>query len=290
MFTNNLHFPPTFAAIVAGRENWLYFTVPEVPVAGADCVVYYNKAQSEPLRSAGKLQIHPRFNNWEVNPDDGDSSELQPASIARAEGVDFYSATIHIPEDAYEMNFIFSDGEAHFDNNYQQNYLKEVHGAMTKELWLDAAPERAEAAYLKRKAEEAAAAAKAEAERKAAAEAKDAEDAQNAVGELKHAYDGWRNGAVKEQIGYDGKTLWKLKGDVSCLLRVLLFRRIKVYNGHIFNRKKYYNNYYRLLLVRKQPCSTTVLLDLLALLKSQKTRTLLSRLVTTDGKEQLMSH
>ena len=38
------------AAIASGREHWLYYTVPEVPVAGADCVFYYNKAQSEVLR------------------------------------------------------------------------------------------------------------------------------------------------------------------------------------------------------------------------------------------------
>lgn len=43
----NSHNP---ADIAADRHHWLIFTVPETPVAGADCVVYFNKAQSETLR------------------------------------------------------------------------------------------------------------------------------------------------------------------------------------------------------------------------------------------------
>lgn len=37
------------AALAKGRESWLYFTVPETPVAGAPVVVYFNRSQSEPL-------------------------------------------------------------------------------------------------------------------------------------------------------------------------------------------------------------------------------------------------
>ena len=48
-----------------------------------------------------------------------------------------------VPADAYELNFIFGDGEGGFDNNATANYLKPVEGAMTPEAWQDAAAERA---------------------------------------------------------------------------------------------------------------------------------------------------
>ena len=38
------------AASAKGRESWLYFSVPEKPVAGAPVVIYFNRSQSEPLQ------------------------------------------------------------------------------------------------------------------------------------------------------------------------------------------------------------------------------------------------
>ena len=43
----------TPAEAVAGKAAWLLVTVPEVPVAGEDLVVYFNKNQSDVLRCAG---------------------------------------------------------------------------------------------------------------------------------------------------------------------------------------------------------------------------------------------
>lgn len=33
-------------AATSERRDWLVFTVPEVPVAGADCIIYFNRVQS----------------------------------------------------------------------------------------------------------------------------------------------------------------------------------------------------------------------------------------------------
>jgi hypothetical protein len=38
------------AEVAAERHHWLVFTVPEVPVAGSDVVVYFNKPQSSCLQ------------------------------------------------------------------------------------------------------------------------------------------------------------------------------------------------------------------------------------------------
>ena len=37
-------------AAVADKHHWLLVTVPEVPVAGEEVVLYFNKNQSEALR------------------------------------------------------------------------------------------------------------------------------------------------------------------------------------------------------------------------------------------------
>ena len=38
--------------VVKGKEHWLYFTLPEQPVAGADAVIYLNNNLSDSLRCA----------------------------------------------------------------------------------------------------------------------------------------------------------------------------------------------------------------------------------------------
>lgn len=40
-------------AVVAGKDTWLFVTVPEKPVAGEDVVVFFNRQQSEALRYDG---------------------------------------------------------------------------------------------------------------------------------------------------------------------------------------------------------------------------------------------
>lgn len=58
-------------------------------------------------------------------------------------GTYFWKCAFSIPKDAYELNFIFGDGEGSFDNNSSQNYCLQVEGPMTRDLWIDTAPERA---------------------------------------------------------------------------------------------------------------------------------------------------
>ena len=97
-------------------------------------------------------------------------------------GTDFYAARLALPPDAYEINFIFSDGQGAWDNNFaqaservcvvcvwggrarcegcrpappplapppppththKQNYSKGVDGPMTRELWIETTAERA---------------------------------------------------------------------------------------------------------------------------------------------------
>jgi starch synthase len=47
-----------------------------------------------------------------------------------------------MPEDAFEMNYVFTDGEGATDNNQGQNYLTSVESRMTPELWAELAMDR----------------------------------------------------------------------------------------------------------------------------------------------------
>ncbi|EFN55259.1 hypothetical protein CHLNCDRAFT_134595 [Chlorella variabilis] len=188
--------------LAQGRESWLYFTVPEKPVAGAQCVVYFNRSQSEPLMHQGRLQMHPKYNTWEVAAPEGDRVDMpHEGRINRGEGVDYYSARVTIPDNAFEMNFVFSNGDGVFDNNSSQNYLVPVTGPMTRDMWIDTAPERAEAAWKLQKEEEERKAAEAAAAALAAKEEADQRKAEDVVGELKREYAAWQKGAAKQELG-----------------------------------------------------------------------------------------
>ncbi|KAI7836090.1 hypothetical protein COHA_010018 [Chlorella ohadii] len=184
------------SAIAKGRESWLYFSVPEKPVAGAPVVIYFNRSQSEPLQHANRLQLHPKYNCWEVAAEEGDRVDMNhEGRINRAEGVDYYRTQLVVPKDAYELNFVFSNGDGLYDNNGTQNYVLPVAGPMTRDLWLDTAPERAEAAWQAKKAEEARLKVEAAAAALRAKEDEDRRKAADAVAEIKAQYENWREGA-----------------------------------------------------------------------------------------------
>ena len=47
-----------------------------------------------------------------------------------------------MPEDAFEMNYVFTDGEGATDNNQGKNYMMVVKSSMTPEAWEEQATDR----------------------------------------------------------------------------------------------------------------------------------------------------
>eukprot|EP00747_Dinoflagellata_sp_TGD_P118661 gnl/TRDRNA2_/TRDRNA2_172868_c6_seq16.p1 gnl/TRDRNA2_/TRDRNA2_172868_c6~~gnl/TRDRNA2_/TRDRNA2_172868_c6_seq16.p1 ORF type:complete len:848 (+),score=129.15 gnl/TRDRNA2_/TRDRNA2_172868_c6_seq16:20-2563(+) len=120
------------AALAAEREDWLFFTVPETPRQGARATLYFNQRKSDALRESSKVQLLCSFNDWELR---GISMDMHHARIPHDEKAVWWMGHIDIPQDAYEMNFVLTDGEQHFDNNNQQNYHKGLSGGYTWEMW-----------------------------------------------------------------------------------------------------------------------------------------------------------
>jgi len=177
--------------MLEGRGDWLWFSVPEIPVAGAHCAVYFNKGVSESLKFRPNVQMMRAFNEWEL---DNKTLQLKSAGINTTDGSDWWTCEFVVPHESYEMNFVFTDGEGAFDNNYGQDFLCPVHWGTTRDEWLDGANARAAAEMERRMAEEKKAAVDADKNRQSQLVEKDKERAAWRVGELKGSYREWQQG------------------------------------------------------------------------------------------------
>jgi len=192
------------SSVVNGKDNWLFLTVPSELVAGAKAVMYFNKAQSEVLRHRPNVQLHAKFNHWELDMGISDRVDME-ASGVRKEGADFVKAEFVVPKEAFEINFIFSDQGEVYDNNEMNNYCLPVTGEMTQEKWIDSAPERAEAEFLKRQEEERIMAEKAEKERERLALEEDARKSQDIINSIKSDYSFMTENAVTSLVRDSGE-------------------------------------------------------------------------------------
>ncbi len=175
------------SVVVQGKEDWLFLTVPTQLVAGANAVLYFNKEKSNILQHQANVELYAKCNNWELDIDSGDRIEMQSVG-ALVPGTNFYRAEVSLPADAYEINFIFGNMDGMYDNNDSQNYSIPIDGDMTEKKWIDTAPERAEAEFLKRKELERIAAEEAERQRETAALEQDAVNAQNLINFIKQEH------------------------------------------------------------------------------------------------------
>jgi Starch/carbohydrate-binding module (family 53) len=52
------------------------------------------------------------------------------------------SVTIPTPVDAFDLNYVFGDGDGNFDNNGGLDYKTPMLGTMTEDKWEDLRPDR----------------------------------------------------------------------------------------------------------------------------------------------------
>ncbi len=66
------------------------------------------------------------FNKWE-HPGGG-TTHCGTTIITRDQGADFYSCKISIPDDTFQLNMVFTDGEGRYENNGGLDFNLEVSG------------------------------------------------------------------------------------------------------------------------------------------------------------------
>ncbi|GIL79183.1 hypothetical protein Vretimale_16716 [Volvox reticuliferus] len=110
-------------AIAHKRAGSMYFTTPEVLVAGQPAVLYVNRRQVRGLEHNPNLRVHFGFNNWQSGCQE---IGLKPTSLWRGENIDWWSTTMTVPSDASELSFVLTDSHGIWDNNYGNNYVCQV--------------------------------------------------------------------------------------------------------------------------------------------------------------------
>lgn len=117
---------PWWEGDAAAHANELYFTSPTKLLAGQPATLFVNKAKSHSLAgSQSPLKARFGFNNWSVGVEEkglapapllgsgsgsGSGAEAPPSSQWQA-------LSFTVPERAWEMQFVLTDGKGKWDNN-----------------------------------------------------------------------------------------------------------------------------------------------------------------------------
>ncbi|GIL61286.1 hypothetical protein Vafri_15684 [Volvox africanus] len=107
-------------AIAHKRAGCMYFTTPEVLIAGEPAVLYINRRQVRGLEHNPNLRVHFGFNNWQSGCQE---IIMKPTSLWRGEHIDWWSTTMTVPGDATELSFVLTDSHGIWDNNHGNNYV-----------------------------------------------------------------------------------------------------------------------------------------------------------------------
>jgi len=118
--------------LLSGKQDYQVVTVPSQPVAGAKCVVFFNRNRSDSLRHRPQIVLQGGCNDWvlpleaKMNPEGGAS---------KSDGSDWWRCEVEVPERAMDMSFVFCDGENVYDNNNGKDFKYNLAGAATKAEW-----------------------------------------------------------------------------------------------------------------------------------------------------------
>jgi len=221
---------------VVDKHHWMVVTVPEQPTAGEECILLFNRMQSEALRSRPRIQLIYGFNHWELKAEAGDRADLLPTSIPKDAGSDFWSCKIKVPEDAYELNFVLTDGQSLYENNSGQDFTYQIAAGITWDEWLDQASERAAKAEAAKQAAEKAAAEEAERQRQAALLQQDRDRGNKRAQDLKNGLENLQKGGVSSLARADGLPVFKVKPEQPVAGgKVTLYYNPKATNFHFLN-------------------------------------------------------
>ena len=102
---------------------------PVVPQPGESITVYYNAAATclAGVKQYGAITIHAGCNNWE-QPQQVQMKEIKGRfkangkAIKAVKGAWWQKAEIDVPDDAYVMDMVFSDGGQQYDNNNRADF------------------------------------------------------------------------------------------------------------------------------------------------------------------------
>ena len=123
--------PLTEEELCAVHAGQLYFFEPAL-TAGRASTLYFNRAVSDVLCTRPTIVVQFGFNHWQW--ENGEVTAL-PTSVPKYEGVDWWTASVEIPVEAYEMNMVFHDSDGAYENNCGMDFVATVEGGMSVEAF-----------------------------------------------------------------------------------------------------------------------------------------------------------
>ncbi|XP_047308837.1 starch synthase 3, chloroplastic/amyloplastic [Impatiens glandulifera] len=105
------------------RGNKMFYH-PEVVRPGQDIEVFFNRSLSI-LQNEPEIMIMGAFNDWRCK---YFTNKLNKSNLSG----DWWSSHIHVPSEAYKMDFVFFNGNDVYDNNKQTDFCITVEGGMDR--------------------------------------------------------------------------------------------------------------------------------------------------------------
>lgn len=114
------------------QQMHIYYTQPEVPVAGEKVTVYYNPKNTN-LNGRSEIFLRGGWNRW-THSETIQPVQMQPCEDAGVCSIDHLQASLVVPSDAYMLDLVFSDSpgigdHVTFDNRGGLDYHIPVEGS-----------------------------------------------------------------------------------------------------------------------------------------------------------------
>jgi len=107
--------------MLAATERRAVWTVPAQPEPGRPAMFYARRDRLPAFRETdGPLKLHPGWNNWSL----GTAQDIELKELPGVPNV--YSCRIEVPQDAWDMNFVFTDGHGNWDSNSGSEFRHRV--------------------------------------------------------------------------------------------------------------------------------------------------------------------
>jgi len=109
----------------------LFFTVPEKLKAGQPGAIYMNRKRSlSGLADKDPIVMFCGFNSWSSG---NVSAEMSRAPMPQYDDIDWWTAKVNVPDDAFDLNLAFScQDKSVFDNNDDNDYNAKVNSSVDR--------------------------------------------------------------------------------------------------------------------------------------------------------------
>jgi len=121
--------PLTEEELYLKYNTHMTYTMPEEIKAGETFTVFFNRKMSPVMHDSPSVFITGAYNGWEYH---GFNQQLFPTKYNVTAYEEWWSCELEAPEMAYQLNFVFTDNDARYENNNDMDFNFDMTGGPTK--------------------------------------------------------------------------------------------------------------------------------------------------------------